>query len=79
MQADACPSGQNFNSKIKIDIKKRAFAYALDLIRLIDQLNNRDLSVQVIARQLLRSGKHFCIQHLNPKGQTKIVILHFKL
>lgn len=47
---------QNFNSKIKIDIKKRAFAYALDLIRLIDQLNNRDLSVQVIARQLLRNS-----------------------
>jgi four helix bundle protein len=46
----------NFNSKSKIDIKKRSFAYALDLIRLIGQLDNRDLSVQVIARQLLRSG-----------------------
>ena len=51
----------NFNSKIKIDIKKRAFAHALDIIRLIDQPNNRNLSVQVIARQLLRSGKHSCI------------------
>ena len=56
MQADDCRSGQNCNSKSKIDIKRRAFAYALDLIKLVDQLNNRDLSVQVIARQLLRSG-----------------------
>jgi four helix bundle protein len=47
---------QNCNSKIKIDIKRRAFTYALDLIKLTDQLDNRDLSVQVIARQLLRSG-----------------------
>lgn len=47
---------QSCNSKSKIDIKKRAFAYALEIIKFIDQLNKNDLSVQVIARQLLRSG-----------------------
>ena len=47
---------QNYSSKSKIDIKKRAYSYALELIKSIDQLNQRDLSVQVIARQLLRSG-----------------------
>jgi len=47
---------QNYNSKSKIDIKKRAFKYALEIIKLIDQLGNQDLSVQVIARQLLKSS-----------------------
>jgi four helix bundle protein len=44
------------NSKSKIDIKKRAYSYASELIKAIDQLNQKGLSVQVIARQLLRSG-----------------------
>ena len=47
---------ENCNSKLKTDIKKRTYTYALDLIKAIDQLNQKDLSVQVIARQLLRSG-----------------------
>lgn len=47
---------QNCNSKLKINIKKRAFLYALEIIKFIDQLNKNDLSVQVVARQLLRSG-----------------------
>lgn len=47
---------QSCSSKFKIDIKKRAFTYALDLIKFMDQLDDKDLSVQVIARQLLRSG-----------------------
>ena len=29
---------QNYSSKSKIDIKKRAYSYALDLIKAIDQL-----------------------------------------
>jgi four helix bundle protein len=47
---------QNVNSKFKPDIKKRAFRYALDTIKFLDQLNQKDLSVQVMARQLLRSA-----------------------
>lgn len=47
---------QSCSSKFKSDIKKRAYTYALDLIKFMDELDNEDLSVQVIARQLLRSG-----------------------
>ncbi|MGB7062126.1 MAG: four helix bundle protein [Candidatus Zixiibacteriota bacterium] len=44
------------SSKFKTDIKKRAFQYALDTVNFEDQLNQKDLSVQVMARQLLRSA-----------------------
>lgn len=47
---------QNYNSKIKIEIKQRAYLYALDVIKLLDQLNKSDLSVRVIAQQLMRSA-----------------------
>lgn len=47
---------QSCGSKFKIDIKKRAFSYALEIIKFIDRLNKSDLSVQVIARQLMRSA-----------------------
>ncbi len=47
---------QNCNPEFKMDIKKRTYLYALSIIRFIDQLNKNDLSVQVLARQLLRSG-----------------------
>jgi four helix bundle protein len=47
---------QNHNSKLKPDIKKRAFQYALDTVRFMDHLNQKHLSVQVVARQLLRSA-----------------------
>jgi four helix bundle protein len=47
---------KNCNSKFKNDIKRRAFTFALEIIKFIDLLNKTDLSVQVIARQLLRSA-----------------------
>jgi four helix bundle protein len=47
---------QSCSSKFKIDIKRRAFSYALEIIKFIDRLNKSDLSVQVIARQLMRSA-----------------------
>jgi four helix bundle protein len=47
---------QNYNSKVKIEIKQRAYLYALDVIKLLDQLNKSDLSVRVIAQQLMRSA-----------------------
>jgi four helix bundle protein len=47
---------QNYNLKSKINIKKRAFQFALDTIKFIDQLDKKDLSVHIIARQLIRSG-----------------------
>ncbi len=44
------------NSKFKIDIRKRSYLYALEVIKFLDQLSKNDLSCQVIARQLLRSA-----------------------
>lgn len=47
---------QNNNAKPKIDLKHRAYLYALDVINLINDLNNKDFSSQIIAKQLLRSA-----------------------
>ena len=47
---------QKCNSKFKIDIKRRAYVYALDTVRFVDQLTKDDLSVRVIANQLMRSA-----------------------
>jgi four helix bundle protein len=47
---------QNYNSKVKIEIKQRAYLYALDIIKFLDSLNKSDLSVRVMAQQLLRSA-----------------------
>ncbi|MCK4385000.1 MAG: four helix bundle protein [candidate division Zixibacteria bacterium] len=47
---------QNYNSKFKVDIKKRAYLYALEIIKFIDRLPKNDLSVHVIANQLMRSA-----------------------
>ena len=47
---------QNNNSKPKIDVKYRAYIYALAIIKFIDTLDKKDFSVQVIVKQLLRSA-----------------------
>lgn len=47
---------ENRSSKFKIDIKKRAYLYALQIIKLLDRLSQNDFSCQVIAKQLLRSS-----------------------
>ena len=47
---------QNNNEKPKIDLKKRAYLYAISMIKFIDGLDKNDLSAQVIAKQLLRSS-----------------------
>jgi four helix bundle protein len=47
---------QNNNVKVRGDVRTRAYSYALSIIRFLDGLNQRDLSVQVIAKQLLRSA-----------------------
>jgi len=40
----------------KLELKKRAYFYALSVIRFIDSLDKRDFSAQIIAKQLLRSA-----------------------
>ena len=48
---------QNNNPKFKIDLKQRAYFYALDIIKFIDILDiKKDFSVNIIAKQLLRSA-----------------------
>lgn len=47
---------QNDSSKPKIELKKRAYTYALDIIRFIDSLDKKDFSVEIISKQLLRSA-----------------------
>lgn len=40
----------------KPELKKRAYLYALNIIKFIDTLDKRDFSIQIISRQLLRSA-----------------------
>jgi four helix bundle protein len=47
---------QNNNEKLKTDIRVRSYQFALTIIGFIDGLNRNDWSVQVIAKQLLRSA-----------------------
>jgi len=47
---------KNCNWKFKIDIKKRAYWYALKIIKLLDQLSKNDSACQVIGKQLLGSA-----------------------
>lgn len=47
---------QNSNEKVKTDLKKRAYIYALDIIAFLDTLDKKDYIVQIIAKQLLRSA-----------------------
>lgn len=47
---------QNNNEKIKTDLKKRAYVFALDVIKFIDGLVRKDFVVLIISKQLLRSA-----------------------
>lgn len=44
------------NKDFKKKLIKRAYQYSLNIIKLIDSLDKKDFSVQVIIRQLLRSA-----------------------
>lgn len=47
---------QSNNEKPKIELKHRAYIYALDVIKFIDSLDKSDFTAQIIAKQLLRSA-----------------------
>jgi len=47
---------QNNNSKLKTDLKKRTYFYALDIIKFIDVLDKKDFTVKILSNQLLRSA-----------------------
>lgn len=40
----------------KSDLKTRAYLYSLDIIKLLDSVDKKDLTVQILAKQLLRSA-----------------------
>ena len=46
---------QNQNSKLKTDLKHRAYRYSIEIIGFIDTLS-KDFSTEIIAKQLLRSS-----------------------
>lgn len=43
-------------TKLKIDLKERSYKFALEVIKFLDALNQKDLIVREISRQLLRSA-----------------------
>ena len=47
---------QNNSEKPKIELKQRAYLYALAVMKFLDALNKKDFSVRIIANQLLRSA-----------------------
>ncbi len=47
---------QSNNAKAKPELKQRAYIYALDIIQFIDTLDKKDFTVQILAKQLLRSA-----------------------
>jgi four helix bundle protein len=47
---------QNNSPKPKTELKKRAYLYALEIIKFLDELDKKDFVVQIIAKQLLRSA-----------------------
>jgi len=47
---------QNNNLKLKTDLKKRSYIHALKIMQYIDGLDKKDLSIEVISKQLLRSS-----------------------
>ena len=47
---------QNHNSKLKTDLKVRAYHYAIAIIKFIDSLDKKDFSTSIISKQLIRSA-----------------------
>lgn len=47
---------KNNSVKVKVELKERAYLYALRIIKLLDSLPRSDWSAEVIAKQLLRSA-----------------------
>jgi four helix bundle protein len=46
---------QNNNPKFKMDIKKRAYLFAVDMLKFADGFADRKLSADILLKQLLRS------------------------
>jgi four helix bundle protein len=60
---------QNQNSKLKIELKQRAYQYSIKAIEFIDTLP-KDISTDVIAKQLLRSTTSIGANIVEAKGAS---------
>ena len=60
---------QNQSSKLKNDLKRRAYQYSIAIIEFLDALP-KDISSQVIAKQLLRSATSIGANVVEAKGAS---------
>jgi four helix bundle protein len=60
---------QNQKSKLKTDLKQRAYKYSIKIIEFLDSLP-RDMSTSVIANQLLRSATSVGANLVEAKGSS---------
>lgn len=58
---------QNQNSKVKTELKKRAYQYSINMIKFLDSLP-KDSSANIIVNQLLRSSTSICANIVEAKG-----------
>ena len=69
---------QNKNVKLKTDLKRRTYLYVLEIIKFIDTLDQKDLGVQVISKQLLRSASSIGANIIEAQaGSTKREFTNF--
>ena len=60
---------QNQNSKVKTELKYRAYHYSIKVIEFIDELP-KDTSTSVISKQLLRSATSIGANVVEAKGEN---------
>lgn len=71
---------QSNSENLKIDLKKRAYIYALQIIKFIDDLYKKDFAATVIAKQLLRSATSIGANIIDDQtGSTKRDFTNFFL
>lgn len=63
---------QSNSEKPKVELKKRAYIYALNIIRFLEALDKKDFIVQIIGKQLLRSATSVGVNIVEAQaGSTK--------
>jgi len=60
---------QNQNSKLKPELKQRAYQYSINMIKFLDSLP-KDNSANIIVNQLLRSSTSICANIVEAKGSS---------
>ena len=60
---------QNQNSKVKTELKRRTYQYSIEIIEFLDTLP-KDISAEIIAKQLLRSATSIGANIVEAKGAS---------